>query len=193
VDSVDKSIHDYQTLLREMATQLPLSDIRRVVDLLLSAQAEGKTIYVLGNGGSAANASHLAADLAKTTIADGAPRLRVVALTDSVPLITAWANDTSYDKIFAEQVANLVQSGDVVIAISGSGKSLNVVRAIEAAAQAGAHTVAFTGFDGGHLRSLSQISIHIPCHDYGVVEDLHSSIGHAITMAIKAANGRKSL
>ena len=112
---------------------LPLDHIWNVVDLLLSANYAGSTVFTLGNGGSAATASHFACDLAKGTITPNRPRFRVVALTDNVPLMTAWGNDVAYDDVFAEQLSGLIRPADVVVAISGSGNSPNVLRAVELA------------------------------------------------------------
>jgi D-sedoheptulose 7-phosphate isomerase len=141
----------------------------------------------MGNGGSSATASHLVSDLVKTAHVAGLAPLRAFALTDNTPLLTAWSNDASYDRCFAEQIAALVEPDDIVIAISASGNSPNVVAGLSAALARGARTIGLLGFDGGAARQLTDVTIHIPCHNYGLVEDTHAAIGHAITTAIRQA------
>jgi D-sedoheptulose 7-phosphate isomerase len=166
---------------------VPSEPLAAAIRLLLDARATGRRVYIMGNGGSATTASHFACDLVKTAhVADHAP-LRVFALTDNTPLLTAWANDRAYEDIFAEQIVALAEPGDVVIAISASGNSPNIVAGLAAAASIGGHTIGLLGFDGGAARRLVDIAIHIPCDDYGLVEDTHAAIGHAITGAIRAA------
>ena len=173
-------IATYVASLSESLSRVRAEDIERAVQALDAACQAGGFVYVLGNGGSAANASHFANELGKGVIRPARPRFRVVALTDNMPLFSAWANDDGYEMAFAEQLANLVQAGDVVIAISGSGNSANVLRAVELARQAGATTIAMTGFDGGRLKTLAQISIHVPSSNMRQVEDAHSVLMHLI-------------
>ncbi len=178
---------DYFSELASVLALVPAAALTRVIDLLLDARAAGRRVYVMGNGGSSATASHLACDLVKTAqVADHRP-LRVFALTDNTPLLTAWANDSAYERSFAEQVLALVEPNDIVIGISASGNSPNIVAGFMAATAAGARTVAFLGFDGGAARDIVEVPIHIPCHNYGLVEDAHSAIGHAITAAVRQA------
>ncbi len=169
-----------------MLARLPLKEVERLIDLLITANAEGRTIFVFGNGGSAATASHLACDLAKGTILLGARRFRVVSLTDNVPLITAWANDTAYENIFAEQLDALLSPGDVVIGISGSGNSENVLRAIRLANERGATTVGLAGFNGGQLKNLVDVCVHVPHFSMEQVEDAHLILEHMICTALRA-------
>ncbi len=166
--------------LFDSLSAVSLEAIERAVQALDQARQARRFIYVLGNGGSAANASHFANELGKGAITADRPRFRVVALTDNMPLFSAWANDSGYEASFAEQLLNLVQAGDVVIALSGSGESANVLRAVEVAQGAGAVTIALTGFGGGRLRGLADISIHVPCHNMRQVEDAHSILMHLI-------------
>ncbi|MFZ5917860.1 MAG: SIS domain-containing protein [Chloroflexota bacterium] len=179
-------LNHYLTGLQAMLARLPLRDIQRLIDLLIAANAEGRTVFILGNGGSAATASHLACDLAKNTIAPDVPRFRVVALTDNVPLITAWANDTAYENVFAEQLDALVRPGDVVIGISGSGNSENVLRAIRLANERGATTVGLTGYDGGRLKGMVALSVHVPHPNMEQVEDAHLILEHMICTTLRA-------
>jgi D-sedoheptulose 7-phosphate isomerase len=141
----------------------------------------------VGNGGSASTATHFAADLAKATVVDGQPRLRVLSLTDNAALMTAWANDTSYDRIFAEQLENLIDPGDVVVAFSVSGNSPNVLNAVRAARARGAVTVGLVGASGGSLIDAVDISVQVPSQSYGVVEDCHLVLEHAITASTRSA------
>lgn len=155
--------------------------------LLLETQARGRTVLLAGNGGSAATASHIACDLAKGTRNGGGPTFRVVALTDNVPLMTAWANDTDYARVFAEQVNSLAQPGDLLVAISASGASPNIVAAAEAARDARALVLALTGRGGGLLAPLADLAIRIPADRIEIVEDAHMAIGHSLCVAARAA------
>ena len=165
--------------------RLPFALIDRVTDALWNAYLENKTVYVFGNGGSAALASHCACDLGKGTMANGNRRFRVLALTDNIPLMTAWANDASYDDIFAEQLTPFVDKGDVALAISGSGNSPNVLKALQVAREAGALTIGLTGFQGGKMKPLCDLCVIIPSDNMQVIEDLHVSVNHAIFLSMR--------
>jgi D-sedoheptulose 7-phosphate isomerase len=167
--------------------QVPADAVSEAIALLLETRALGRRVYIMGNGGSASTASHLVCDLVKTARVPGLPPLRAYALGDNTALMTAWANDKSYDYTFAEQIFGLVEYGDVVIAISASGNSPNIVAGLAAAAKQGAHTVALVGFDGGKAGRMADITVHVPSYDYGLVEDSHSAIGHAMTSAVRHA------
>ena len=173
--------------VRSVLSAIPIDAIERAVGIILDAYDNGAHVYVVGNGGSATNATHFACDLSKATIVDGRARLRVTSLTDNIALLTAWANDTSYDRVFSEQLTNLLDPGDVVIAISASGNSPNVVSAVLAARLMRASTIALVGFAGGRLLEAVDAAIHVPSNDYGVVEDCHSVIEHAITVSTRKA------
>src|SRR5712691_11575084 len=164
-------LEDHINEVRAVLSQIPISAVERVVGIILDAYDAGGHVFVVGNGGSAANASHFACDLSKATIVDRRARLRVTSLTDNIALLTAWANDTSYDRVFSEQLTNLLDPGDVVIAISASGNSPNVVSAVLAARLMRASTIALVGFAGGRLLEAVDAAIHVPSNDYGVVED----------------------
>jgi D-sedoheptulose 7-phosphate isomerase len=166
-------------------SKLPIDEIERVVNLLREARAQRKRVFLFGNGGSAATASHLACDLGKGTNRHGRPRLRVVALTDNVPLISAWANDSSYEDIFAQQLQEQVEPGDIAIGISGSGKSPNVLNAVKVARSAGAITIGLTGFDGGDLKSLVDLCITVPDSSIDKVEDVHLMLGHVMASCLR--------
>jgi D-sedoheptulose 7-phosphate isomerase len=167
-------------------SQLPVALIQEVVEILHAARLNRKHVFIMGNGGSAATASHFACDLGKGTADPRTPRLRVVALTDNMPTFSAWANDTAYDNVFAEQLWNLVEPGDVVIGISGSGRSMNVLKAIHLANLVGATTVGLTGFDGGDLAKIVHVPIVVPSNMMEQVEDVHMMLSHLITTRLRA-------
>jgi len=171
-----------ESVLRE----LPFAIIDRVTDVLWRAYVEGRTVYIFGNGGSAALASHCACDLGKGTVVNGNRRFRVLALTDNVPLMTAWANDASYEDVFAEQLATFVDEDDIVLAISGSGNSPNVVKALNVAKDAGAFTIGLTGFQGGRMKPLCDLCVIVPSDSMQIIEDLHVCVNHAIFSALRA-------
>lgn len=180
-----KLVAQYITDLQDTLDRLPLEQIERIIETLLEAQMAGQTVYIFGNGGSASTASHFACDLGKNTALPGLPRMRVIALTDNVELITAWANDTAYEHIFAEQLRGLVQPGDVVIGISGSGRSPNVLNAIALARQVGATTIGLTGFEGGLLAGMVDIPLVVPSDSMEQIEDVHLILEHMICTAIR--------
>ena len=180
-----EAISAYLTEMQSTLSNLPIDGIERIVNVLRDARAQKKTVFLFGNGGSAATASHLACDLAKGTNATGRPRLRVIALTDNVPLISAWANDSSYEDIFAQQLQQQVESGDIAIGISGSGRSPNVLNALKVARSAGAITIGLTGFDGGDLKNLVDLCVVVPDNSIDQVEDVHLMIGHVIASCLR--------
>jgi D-sedoheptulose 7-phosphate isomerase len=182
------AVTSYLARLNRTLEALPTEPLAEITELLLDAGRAGRNVLVLGNGGSAATASHLACDLSKTASVPGQPRLRALALTDNVPLLTAWGNDASYEVIFAEQVRTFAGPGDVVIAISASGNSPNVLAAAQAARETGARLVGVTGFGGGRLAPLCNVALVVPSAEYGPVEDLHMVFVHAVTAAIRAAH-----
>ena len=173
------SSKEYLAKVAELLDELPQQS-DRFVESLYEAFEQGRTIFLAGNGGSAANASHFGHDLAKGTLSsmEATRRFRVVPLTDNIGFITALANDEGYDSIFEQQLRNLAQSGDVLVAISGSGNSPNVLRAVEYARSIGMKTIGVTGFDGGKLRQMTDESVHIPVEDMGMAEALHGVVFH---------------
>jgi D-sedoheptulose 7-phosphate isomerase len=179
------SVDAYFAQLSSTVEILPLHAINEAVEFLMRAYETSATIFLFGNGGSAALASHLACDLGKGTINGSPKRFRALALTDNVPLMTAWANDSKYDNIFAEQLLNFVQPQDVAFAISGSGNSPNVLNALKAAHEAGAYTVGLTGFEGGQMKELCDICVVIPSDNMQIIEDLHLCVAHSLFTAIR--------
>jgi len=176
-----ESITNYFSELEQMMQAISLSDLQAVLSILEEAYHNGHRIFVMGNGGSAATASHFALDLAKNTIMPGAPRLKAISLTDHVPLITAWSNDTHYEHIFAEQLANLIEPGDVVIGISASGNSPNVINAVKLARQSRAATIGLLGATGGKLKNIVDAAVLAPGQNIEQEEDAHMILAHVIT------------
>jgi D-sedoheptulose 7-phosphate isomerase len=181
-------IRQYFSTVQELLGHIPFEAVDQVVDALMEANRAGRTVYICGNGGSAATATHFGCDLAKRPIVAGQPRFRVIALTDNNALMTALSNDISYDAVFAEQLLPLVRSQDVLIGISGSGNSKNVLNAVSVAKQAGAVTIGFCGYDGGKLREMVDIPVHVPSHTMAMVEDVHLMLEHAICERLLAMN-----
>jgi D-sedoheptulose 7-phosphate isomerase len=180
----------------DVLEQLPVGVINEVVKRLTEAYRRECAVYLFGNGGSAALASHAACDLGKGTTSPGKKPFRVVSLTDNVSLITAWANDTSYENIFAAQLRPFVQSGDIAFAISGSGNSPNVLNALSVARDGGASTIGLTGFRGGKMRDLCDVCITVPSENMQHIEDSHLCIMHAVFLTFRqcvlGANGSRA-
>ena len=179
------SIERYWRDISDLSAMIPLDAVTAAAELLLDCYRQERTVFMLGNGGSAATASHFACDLAKGTRVAGTPTFRVMALTDNVPLLTAWANDTTYDRVFAEQLAALVRPSDLVIAISASGGSPNVLRAVAEARRLGATTLALTGRTGGDLAGMVDLAVRVPADRIELVEDAHVVIAHSLCVALR--------
>jgi len=175
----------YWTELGDAMQAMPFAALASIEKELYACYRRGGTIFLAGNGGSAATASHMACDLAKGVRAAGAPALRVMALTDNVPLMTAWANDTSYDRIFAEQLATLGRAGDTIILISASGNSPNVVAVPEVARRLGVTVIALTGQSGGQVARLADLVARVPADLIEQVEDAHMIIAHSLCVALR--------
>jgi D-sedoheptulose 7-phosphate isomerase len=177
-------VSTYVDELKACLDAMAASDVVRLIACLEDAYAADRQIFVIGNGGSASTASHMACDLAKNLYPPAADppvrRLRVTSLTDNVALITALANDCGYDRVFAEQLRNFVQPGDLVIAISASGNSPNVLEALALARARGAVTAALLGFGGGRARDMVDVALVAASNDYGQVENLHLVVNHLI-------------
>ncbi len=177
--SIDASIESLQRL-RKLGPQL-----RKVADIIRIARDEGNTVFTFGNGGSGSTAVHFASDLMKTATRPDLKRIRAISLNDNMPLTTAWANDSSYEHVFKEQLENLMKPGDVVIAISGSGNSKNVLLATEYARSNGGITIGLTGFDGGSLKSLASVLVVVPSNDMLRIEDTHLAICHLLVRLLR--------
>lgn len=182
----ESSVQGYFQALGQIIPRLPYQAIEQIISAIMQAAHDGHTIFVFGNGGGAATASHIACDLSKGTItSDESRRLKAIALTDNVPMLTAWANDAGYEYVFSEQLKNFVQPGDVVLAISASGNSKNVVCALETARQAGAVTVGMCGYDGGKMKPLCNICAIVPADHMQMIEDLQHAMAHSIFLAVR--------
>lgn len=182
----------YLSSLNEVLARIPLDQTGRAVDLIFRAYQAHHSVFIFGNGGSAALASHLATDLGKGTHSPGLPalanvkRLKVVSVTDNVSLLTAWANDSSFENIFAAQIENSIEAGDIAFGVSSSGNSPNILRALELARRVGATTVGLTGCGGGKMMGLLDCAIVVPSNHVQQVEDAHLVIGHLIFLDFKS-------
>ncbi|MBI1790010.1 MAG: SIS domain-containing protein [Acidobacteria bacterium] len=171
---------DYKNQLLRAIDAIPLDKVGQAIDWFRQAREQGRRIFVCGNGGSASTASHFACDIVKGASFNRASRFKILALTDQIPTLTAYANDVSYDAVFVEQLKNFAEPGDLFMGISGSGNSPNVLRAIEYANSAGCRTIALTGRDGGQLGPLAQLNIQVAVPHMGRIEDAHLVVCHMI-------------
>ena len=164
--------------------QVNPAEIKTLADAMYDCYERGRFIFVIGNGGSGSNASHFCEDIGKGTLRredfdnDNKKRVRILSLTDNTPYILAWGNDEGFERVFVEQLKNLASPGDLLIAISGSGNSPNILRAVEWANAHGLKTFGCTGFSGGKLRKLAQQGLHVPLDDMGIVETVHLAAFH---------------
>ena len=180
-----KEIGTYITSLQQTLDQLPHEPIRNAIMTLHEARLLNRQVFTLGNGGSASTASHFVCDLAKNTRDSSWPDFRVIGLADNMATLSAYANDEGYEHVFSQQLASLVHPDDVVIGISTSGNSPNVLEAIELANRSNAVTIGLTGFDGGLLRQMVKINIHVPSNCIEHVEDIHLALQHLICTALR--------
>jgi len=180
-DDIESFAESYFDYLKKLMDQVSLSEIKTFVDILLDARESESTVFFIGNGGSAATASHFANDLSFGT-RDYEKPFRVMSLTDNVAVLTALGNDNGYEDIFLRQIKIYSKAGDVLVGISASGNSANLIKAFEYCNKSGIQTVAMTAFDGGKLKSISDVSIHFPTDfkEYGPAEDLHLILNHLI-------------
>src|SRR5712692_8794329 len=176
-----EAINQYFSELEQMVQAISQPHIEAVLRVLEEAYRNGHRIFIMGNGGSAATASHFALDLAKNTIMPGVPRLKAISLTDHVPLITAWSNDTAYEHIFSEQLANMIEPGDVALGISASGNSPNVINALQLARRTCASTIALLGANGGKIKDIVDAYVLAPGQNIEQEEDAHLILTHVIT------------
>ncbi len=167
-----------------------LEAIQRIVPILLKARDDDRTIFFCGNGGSSSTASHFVVDIAKVTASRPAPgggprRFKCLALNDNTPSVTAWANDADYSKVFAEPLKNLASRGDVLVAISGSGNSPNVLEAVHAAKEIGVTVIGLTGIGGGKLKGLADVALVVPSQSMQHTEDVHLLVLHFLTAYLR--------
>src|SRR5207344_2642808 len=164
--------------------RIDAAEVKALADAIHVCYQQGRFVFICGNGGSGSNASHLCEDLGKGSLRredfddEKKKRLKVLSLTDNTPYILAWGNDEGFDRVFVEQLKNLASAGDLLIAISGSGNSPNILRAVEWANRHELRTFGCTGFSGGKLRTLAQQGLHVPLDDMGIVESIHLAAFH---------------
>jgi D-sedoheptulose 7-phosphate isomerase len=175
-----ENVDRYLTNLHAAVDALPRDRLAELGEMLYRTYRNGQQVFTLGNGGSASTASHMAADLAKNTIGANMRRFRVLSLNDNQSLLTALANDLGYQNVFSEQLKNLIRPGDLLIALSASGNSPNVIKAIRYAQGQCAEVVGILGFQGGEAANLADMSIIVPSDHYGIVEDVHLIINHIL-------------
>jgi len=184
---------EYLSAVQDVLERVDHAVIDQMAEAVWRGYEARKTLFLFGNGGSASLASHFACDIGKGTIAGREKRLKTIALTDNVPLITAWANDKSYEDVFSEQLDGLAEKGDIAMAISGSGNSPNVIKGLLAARRLGLQTLVLTGFAGGKAKPLADLCLVVPSDSMQHIEDAHLCATHAIFLAIrermKQANG----
>jgi D-sedoheptulose 7-phosphate isomerase len=178
------NIQDYYQAVSTVLPMLPQEPINEIIVILKQARAANRRIFVFGNGGSSANASHFVNDMLKSTVHPNQPRFKLLCLSDNVPTLTAYANDVCYDVIFAEPLASLAERGDVVLALSGSGNSPNVLRAMDTAREMGLTRIGLTGYTGGKLKDKCDVCVIVPSESMQVIEDAHLVILHSIFLCL---------
>ena len=177
-------VHPFLERVSRELMRIDPAEVRALADAIHGCYERGRFVFVIGNGGSGSNASHFCEDVGKCTLRredfdnDAKKRLRILSLTDNTPYILAWGNDEGFDRVFLEQLKNLASAGDLLVAISGSGNSPNILRAVEWASRNGLKTFGCTGFSGGKLRALAHQGLHVPLDDMGIVESIHLTAFH---------------
>jgi len=189
---MNDAIERYLEQVMQAARSVDPAAVNACLECLEATYRGGRGVFVIGNGGSASNASHFAQDLSKGALPhfEEGKRFRVMSLTDNVAFITALANDLGYERVFELQLRQFAQRGDVLVAISGSGNSPNILRAAECARELGMTTIAFTGFNGGALLGLADIRVHVPLNDMCQAEAVHSILFHMIVDFLRARFAR---
>ena len=173
-----QKVFEYFVALENVLRNIQLDEVDTFLNVLSASRREGRQVFIFGNGGSGSTASHMTCDLNKGASLGKSRRFKVICLNDNVPTMTAYANDITYDDIFVEPLRNFLLPGDVVIGISGSGNSENVIRAIEYANEHEAVTVGLCGYSGGRLKEKARHSVHVNVNDMQKVEDVHLILGH---------------
>jgi len=181
-------INNYISELQGTIARLPVEQIEEVIKAVLEARERDAQIFVIGNGGSAATASHLAVDMGKGASFGRRKRFRVMSLTDNVPWMSALSNDLCYEDVFVEQLKNFARPGDLLLAFSGSGSSENVLRAVRYANSIGCMTIGFAGYEGGKLKAEAQRCIVVPSNHMGRIEDSHMILQHILTYYLMSLN-----
>lgn len=177
---IEEAANRYVSKVVEALRDVDTGSVARFTEMLLDTYVEERTVFYFGNGGSAANASHASADLLAGVSRGLDRRFRSMCLSDSIPAMMAIANDISYEQVFVEQLRSFIRAGDLAVGISGSGQSANVCNAVDFARSAGARTVAICGFDGGRLKDLADLVIHVRSNNMEAVEDVHLIVLHCV-------------
>lgn len=178
-------VKEYLQSVQALLSEVPEADVDTVIDLLWENYRQARRVVFCGNGGSAATASHLPADFQKNMFVHGGRAWECLSVVDSIPLLTAWSNDTEYAQVFAGQVRTWLRPQDILVAISGSGNSPNILASVDAAHDCGAITIGLSGYGGGKLSQLAQHAIVLHSHNMQMVEDAHMVLGHAIYSALR--------
>lgn len=182
-NTIDSFLKEQKSCLEQIQDQKDI--IEKIIEILIQARDAGKKIYTMGNGGSASTASHFVSDLLKTAITKNNKRFSAIALTDNVPVMLAWSNDVSYDDVFVEQLKNFLTKGDVIVGFSGSGRSKNVVKAMNYGKKNGALCIGITGMSGGDFPKICDICLVVPSNDMLGIESTHVTLCHCIISAIR--------
>lgn len=182
----------YKFRLLQALDTVDLAKVEQLIDAFARARDEDRQIFVCGNGGSAATANHLACDIVKGASYGSDQRFRIMALSEQIPTITAYANDVDYSAVFAEHLKNFVRPGDIVMILSGSGNSPNILRALESANELGCYTIALTGRDGGKAASLANLNVHVADTHMGRIEDVHLIICHMLSYHFMDWKGQRA-
>ena len=183
-----QEITAYFDRLKVTIDKISKSDLSDLMNVLVDAKESEKQIFIMGNGGSSATASHYVCDFNKGISMNQDKKFKFICLNDNIPSLMAYANDLSFEDIFVEQLKNFYQKGDIVIGISGSGNSMNVLKAIDYANENGGVTVGLTGYSGGKLIEMAQHNVHIPIDDMQIVEDLHMVLDHCMMKTLSRDN-----
>jgi D-sedoheptulose 7-phosphate isomerase len=178
------NVQDYYRSVSDALLNIQPEPVEQIVATLKQARAKQQRIFIFGNGGSAANASHFVVDVIKSTVRPDQPRYKIICLNDNMPTVTAYSNDVSYDVIFSEPLSALAEPGDVAIAISGSGNSPNILRAMDTAKDMHLTRIGLTGFAGGKLKDKCDVCVVVPSDSMQVIEDAHLVILHSIFLAL---------
>jgi D-sedoheptulose 7-phosphate isomerase len=178
---------DYTEYVGRALGSVDTAEVEKLIESLFEAYRSGATVFVIGNGGSAANASHFAQDLAKGTCSsmEQERRIRALSLTDNIAFFSALGNDEGYDQVFVQQLRTFYRPGDLLVSISGSGNSPNVIRAVEFANANGMKTIGITGFSGGKLKDMSHEQVHVPLDDMCTAESIHSIVFHYVILELQ--------
>ena len=170
--------------IKKCIEEIDINKVQEIADVLYTAWKNDRQVFILGNGGSASQASHMAADISKNSFSrvydPKIKRFRIMALTDNISMLTAYANDIGYEEVFSQQLRNLIKEHDVLIVITGSGNSPNVIRAVEYAKEQNAITIGLLGFDGGRVKNMLDYELTVQSKNYGIVESVHPAIHHLI-------------